>query len=181
MLFFLMMIDSDEERSKFEIIYNNYRNLMFFVAKNILNNDSDAEDAVHDAFLKIIKILEKIEDPECHKTKNLVVIITKRVAIDILRAKTRHETIPDSEGLFDNILRDEASVRAMETVEETIDIAHAISKLPDRYREVIFLRFYNDYSNREIAEILNISEANVRKLLERARNKLSSLLGEDGD
>ena len=61
MLFFLMMIDSDEERSKFEIIYNNYRNLMFFVAKNILNNDSDAEDAVHDAFLKIIKILENIK------------------------------------------------------------------------------------------------------------------------
>ncbi len=68
MLLFLTMIDSDEDKSKFEVIYENYRNLMFFVAKKILYSDSDAEDAVQDAFIRIINNLDKIEDPKCHKT-----------------------------------------------------------------------------------------------------------------
>ena len=48
---------------------------MFFVAKNILNEDSDAEDAVQEAFLKITRILEKINDPECHKSLFYFVIM----------------------------------------------------------------------------------------------------------
>ena len=47
MLFLMMMIDSEEERSKFELIYRTYRNLMFYVARDILNDDAAAEDAVH--------------------------------------------------------------------------------------------------------------------------------------
>ena len=46
MLFLMMLIDSEEDRSKFELIYKSYRNLMFYIAKIILGSDADAEDAV---------------------------------------------------------------------------------------------------------------------------------------
>ena len=54
MLVLMMLIDSEEDRSKFEIIYKSYRNLMFYIAKIILGSDADAEDAVQEAFLRII-------------------------------------------------------------------------------------------------------------------------------
>jgi len=69
--YYLLLLDSDEEKDQFSQIYNTYRNLMHFVARRILNDDYLAEDAVHNAFLKVVKHLDKIkEDLYCHKTKN---------------------------------------------------------------------------------------------------------------
>ena len=53
MLIYMMMIDSESDQSKFEQIYMKYKGLMFYVANDILHNEHDAEDAVHQAFIKI--------------------------------------------------------------------------------------------------------------------------------
>lgn len=78
------MMEAPEEKSKFEQLYLEYRDLMFYVANGILHNQQDAEDVVHESFLKIIKIIGKIESPKSPKTKNLIVIVTERTAIDLL-------------------------------------------------------------------------------------------------
>ena len=51
MIVYLQMIDTPEDRSKFEQLYLEYRGLMFHAANQILHNEQDAEDAVHQAFL----------------------------------------------------------------------------------------------------------------------------------
>lgn len=51
MFVYLMMIDSQEDQSKFEKVYLTYRGLMYHVAYKILNNKHDAEDVVHSAFI----------------------------------------------------------------------------------------------------------------------------------
>ena len=53
MFIYLMMIDSPEEQSKFEKVYLTYKGLMYHTAYKVLNNEEDAEDAVHNAFVKI--------------------------------------------------------------------------------------------------------------------------------
>ena len=58
MLIYLSMIETPESRSKFETIYETYKQLMFYIANNILHDARDAEDIVHEAFLKIIEILD---------------------------------------------------------------------------------------------------------------------------
>ena len=50
MMIYLQMIDTPEDRSKFEFLYMEYRGLMFHVANKILHNEQDAEDTVHQAF-----------------------------------------------------------------------------------------------------------------------------------
>ena len=60
MMIYLQMIDSPEDRSKFEQIYMEYRSMMFHIANRILTNEQDAEDAVHEAFLKIAENIAKI-------------------------------------------------------------------------------------------------------------------------
>lgn len=59
-----MMLDTEEEKSKFEKIYFKYRQLMFKVANDILSDEYLAEDTVHKSFIKIMKHLDKINDIE---------------------------------------------------------------------------------------------------------------------
>lgn len=70
-LIYMQMIASDEDKSKFEQIYLTYRKLMFFVARSILKNDADAEDAVHTAFVSIIEHLKKYLKSTVRKRKLL--------------------------------------------------------------------------------------------------------------
>ena len=85
MLIYLSMIDSLEGKQKFEVIYIKYRQLMFYVANKILMDAKDSEDVVHDSFLKVIEIIDKIIDPESHQTRALIVTITENKAIDLYR------------------------------------------------------------------------------------------------
>ena len=56
------MIDLQEERSKFEQIYYNYRNLMYHIAYRVLKNNQDAEDVVQGTLMKIAEKKEKSEN-----------------------------------------------------------------------------------------------------------------------
>lgn len=89
MFVYLMMMDSQEDQSKFEKVYLTYRGLMYHVAYKILNNKHDAEDVVHSAFIKVAENIQKIGDPVYPKTQNYVVTIVENKAIDLYRANKR--------------------------------------------------------------------------------------------
>lgn len=81
MLIYLQMLETPEEKSLFEQIYLEYCGLMFHVAYEILHNEQDAEDAVHQAFVKIAENIKKIDAPVCPKTHSYVVTIVEHQAI----------------------------------------------------------------------------------------------------
>ncbi len=93
MLIYLQTIDTPEQQSAFEQVYKAYRGLMFCIANNILHNEQDAEDAVHNAFVAIGENIHKIDVPVCPKTKGYVVTIVESKAIDIYRKKQRRQAI----------------------------------------------------------------------------------------
>lgn len=173
MFLYLAMIDSDTDKSKFEILYSEYKNLMYYTANRILRNSSDAEDVVHQAFLKIIEILNTISSPRCHKTRALLVTITEHKAIDLYREKQRRNVLPLAEEYIGA-----APAAEIERLAARDTLAAAIASLPPRYRSVLLLRYDCGYSNAEIANILDTTEPNVRKLIQRAKEKLSAALSE---
>ena len=74
MLFiYLSLIDSEENKDKFETLYLRHRKLMKYIALDILGDEYAAEDAVHNAFLKIIANLDKFSEEDCQENKNLIV------------------------------------------------------------------------------------------------------------
>lgn len=162
---YLQMIETEEDKSKFEILYEEYRDLMRHVAFSVLHNEDDAEDAVHSAFIKIIENIKKIDDPKCHKTKSFIVTICERKAIDTYRAKARH---PQS-------LFSEETVGLEVDYDGSFGLALCVAQLPPRYRQVLSLKYHQGLSAKEIAKLMDISEANVRKLEQRAREKLFEL------
>lgn len=170
MLIYLSMIESQDDRHKFERIYERYRNLMYHVAYKILRNPQDAEDAVHQAFVSIIQNIHKFVQIDCPETRSFIVLMTERKAIDLIRIRHSEKILPLNEdwiGLEIPAPGDHG-------------LADALAKLPVRYREVLLLRFDNGYSTRELAKMLGLTESGVRKLIGRAKDALRYILEEDG-
>lgn len=151
MFLYLAMIDSDADKSKFEILYSEYKNLMYYTANRILRNSSDAEDVVHQAFLKVIEILDTISSPRCHKTRALLVTITEHKAIDLYREKQRRNVLPLAEEYIGA-----APAAEIERLAARDTLAAAIASLPPRYRSVLLLRLFQrgdcEYSGYDRAE-----------------------------
>lgn len=170
MIIYLQMLETPEEKSKFEQLYLEYKGLMFHVAYEILHNEQDAEDAVHQAFVKIAENIKKIDDPICPKTHSYVVTIVENKAIDQYRKQQKHQTVE----LIEEIQGTNAHY------EGDNDLTKCILKLPARYREMILLRYHHGYSVREIAGMMGISLPAAIKLDQRAKNKLKKLCEEAG-
>ena len=81
MIVYLQMIETDEDKSKFEEIYQEYRNLMYYVAYKRMQHEQDAEDVVHHVFVKIAENIKNIEP------------VSPKVSV-----KPRHVKRPPSQG-----------------------------------------------------------------------------------
>lgn len=170
MIVYLTLIDEAPEKSKFERVYLEYRGLMYYVANRILNNPQDAEDAVHNAFVKIANNISKISEPVCPKTKVFVVTIVEHTAIDLYRKKRRKESM----AYLEEITGFEADLPGKSA------LAACMGKLPIRYRQVILLKYIYGFTNQEAAKIMDTTASNVSKLDQRAKSWLQELCQEEG-
>lgn len=170
MILYLQMIQTDEDKAKFERLYTTYRGQMYHVAYQILKNSHDAEDAVHQAFLSLIKNADKISSVMCPKTRSYVVITVERKALDIIRTNSKYaaEYVEEWNGLDVPMPGDSG-------------LADAMAQLPSNYREALLLRFDCGFSTKEMAEILGMKQGSVQKLIWRAKEALAKHLegGED--
>ncbi|MDK2986830.1 MAG: polymerase sigma-70 factor, subfamily [Clostridia bacterium] len=175
LVIYLSMLNGQEDKNKFELLYEKYRKLMFYIANNILNDEYLAEDAVHQTFIKILKNLDKIDDVFCHKTKSFIVIMVRNTAINMYNRRKRSSVVPFDEAQW---CIDREALEAAEGMEMLIQL---IINLPVIYKDVLTLKYVHGFSNVEIASLLGISEAAVRKRLERARRKLNEAIKEEGE
>ena len=166
MLLYLQTLETPDDKARFEQLYRTYCGLMIAVAMKIVGNRPDAEDAVHQAFLAILKNLDKISAVDCLKTKSYVVIITEHKALDLLR--TRKKTLPR------DFEEEPLGITIPPPGED--DLAAALTKLPARYRELLLLHYHHGYSRKELAQMLEMSYAAVQQLLWRAKDALRKQL-----
>ena len=164
MLVYLSMIEGPEDRNKFEIVYEQYKNLMYYVAYRILREERDEEDA-H---------IEKISEPVCPKTRAFVVLIVERTAINEYNRQRRLRGLPLEEEALGA-----SGAWAPEGPEEGDAVARAIAALPARDRELILLKHWQGFSDREIARLLGMKPGAVSRALQRAKEKLSERLREE--
>lgn len=171
LLFYLSLLDTDEEKSKLEKLYYQYKSLMKYIALDILKDEYMSEDAVHEAFIKLTRHLDGIEEIDCHKTKAFLIIIVRNVALDILRKERKMELVELGE------ISDNKEYNFSENI-NVQEIYESIRMLPDTYRDIIELKVYYEYSDKKIADLLGISHQAVRKRLQRARNALAKSIEE---
>ena len=149
-------------RESVDVLIDRYKNNLFVIAFNICKNVQDAEDVVQDTFIKYISLKKEFETNE-HIRAWLI-----RVAIN--KAKNKNMTF-----FRRNVLPLETY---METVtfetSEASELFEAVMNLPKKLRLVMHLFYYEDYSVKEISDILGITESNVKTRLSRGRTSRKS-------
>ena len=156
-------------RLETQALAEQYRDRLFAAAFQVCGNAADAEDAAQEALLRYHLSDKEFENQEHIRAWLLRVAVNW--AKNISRSFWRRNTVPLEE--------------YMETLEfdsqESREIFREVMALPEKYRLVIHLYYYEDYSVQEIGRILGISESNVKVRLSRGRQMLKATLQEVWD
>lgn len=177
LLFYLSLIENEEDKSKFEQLYIKYREPMAHYATKMLGSDTNSEDVVDEAFMRIINHMDGVEDIDSHKTQSFIVKIVRNICIDYLRAEKRNDHISYDEE-FDLYYQPSKKIQYNLEEIEFSALVDKIKELPDIYRDVIMLKFYHGYNDHEIADMLSLAYPTVRKRIGRARDLLAYSLKE---
>ena len=158
-----------------EALVAQYATTLYRVAFSILRNASDAEDAVQEAFLRVLRHRDSLDEVRDHRVW-LIRIVWNIVLDRKRRAKTRPETDDISElarVLPTNGLSAEQRAAA---AQHHAHVLACVDRLPSKEREVMVLSAFEELSSVEIASVLGITESSVRSRLFRARNLMADLL-----
>lgn len=151
-------------------VYNLYKDVLFNASVRILKSQHDAQDIVHDAFIKGFQNIYKLDDEV-----NLGAWL-KRIAIncslDFLRSKKKISWLDDGHVIVKEEPEEEISsgYPSMEQIKKVID------GLKDKYRIIIVLYLIENYTHKEIAEVLSINESTVRNQYRRGKIQLREQL-----
>lgn len=162
---------SDDDRKKFEYLYDKHKKLMLYISYKILKDLNLAEDATSDAFIRIYQNIYKIEDPDSPMTVSYIATIVRNASITLLNKRRKHimEELPDS--LEENFDLEEIIISDMILIE----IYKALDNLDEDSKSIFLLKFTHGFSTKEIEKILNLNESTIRTKLHRAKKKLAKL------
>ncbi len=146
-----------------------YQSNLFAVSFNICKNAQDAEDIVQDTFVQYYTTKKEFESEQHIRAWLIQVAVNK--AKNVTRTFWRRNKIS---------IEDYMETLVFETPEAE-NLFETVMHLPEKYRIVIHLYYYEDYTVREIADILKLSESNVKIRLSRGRALLKEALKEEWD
>lgn len=172
MLFFLNLLDTEDEKTKFIALYNLYKDLLYWIARKRVKNSQDAEDCVQDTFLYVAKNFNKIDKIDSKRTKAYLSTIVTGFAIDIYNKslKSKNSSITLATELDD-----------LEVFEQydKIDLLAVFDEVLDEESKILFyLKYIYGYKSAEIAELYNVKDSYIRKKLQYSRDKLKKALKE---
>lgn len=154
------------EKEAFIAAAGQHQDMVYRVALSVLGSVPDAEDAVQEVFLRLY---QQPQPPEGEGLRRWLIRVTVNHCRDILRSPWRKRRVPltelpaePSEPVFDR--------------EEQRELYRAVLALPEKYRTVVHLFYYEELSIREIAELLKLSPSAVTTRLSRARARLKEQL-----
>jgi len=166
------------EEATLVALVSQYAGTLYRVAFSVLRNPADAEDAVQEAFLRVLRHRDTLDDVRDRRVW-LIRIVWNIVLDRKRRAKTRPETDDVSElarvlphsGLSAEEIASAAQHHAR--------VLACVDQLPTKERQVLMLSAFEELSSVEIATVLDISESSVRSRLFRARNLMAGLLNHE--
>ena len=157
-------MDREEARQ----VVERYGSMVYRLAYARTGRRDDAEDVTQEVFLRLVHAAPAFRDEEHQKA--WLLRVTANCAGDLFRSpwRKRHRPLEEADGLIS-------------PEPEENGVLEAVLALPERYRTVVHLFYYEELSVAEIAAALGKSEGAVRTRLSRARGMLRELLDEEGE
>jgi RNA polymerase sigma factor (sigma-70 family) len=149
-----------------------FKDKLYRFALNIVGDPMDAEDVIQDLLIKIWKRLDQFESLD--NKEAWCMTVTRNLAIDKVRNRKVHlHDIDDYSHIKDNSV---AQDKALEDDERYQNIMKLVDKLPEKQKQIVFLRDVEGYSYQEIAEMTDTTIDFVKISLHRARKTLKEQL-----
>jgi RNA polymerase sigma-70 factor, ECF subfamily len=156
-----------------------YSATLYRVAYSVMRNAAEAEDAVQETFVRVLKNQEKLG--EIRDARVWLIRITWNVVLD---KKRRSKTRPENDDIADFARVLPASDRRADdsliSSQEHRRILELIDRLPHKERETLLLSAVEELSTVQIASVLGTTESSIRSRIFRARRQLSELLEKEG-
>ncbi|MDD3252224.1 MAG: RNA polymerase sigma factor [Lachnospiraceae bacterium] len=154
-------------QSEYEInrVVNEYADMIRRICFYRLKNHADTEDVFQNVFLKYLLYEGKFENADHEKA--WFVRVSINACKDYLKSLFRHRTVP-----LEALAEEEAGIGA-----EQYGVLEALLELPAKYKDVLYLHYFEGYSALEISGILKKKENTVYSLLSRGRGMLKERLG----
>jgi RNA polymerase sigma-70 factor (ECF subfamily) len=166
------------DQDVFSVLVERYKDAVQNLAYRMLGNVTEAEDVTQETFVRAYTQLATYKP--AHKFSTWLLSIASHLAIDQLRRRRflalPLEDVPFLEWIVDAGVSPEQSALQGEQQDE---IQHYLQKLPGKYRAVIVLRYWHDFSYDEIAAALNLTPPLVKARLHRARELLARYMQQE--
>lgn len=175
-----MIIDAKNgDSSAVKQIISECQQEVYAITKATLKNftEQDVEDVMQEIFLKIFTKINTVQNPEAFHAWLRKVVVNE--CCMFMRKNTRHKTesldIDENESLFSTEQGEYIDILPLEKIDKQDEkniIKEIVLNLPEKYRQVILMRFYSDMSYIEIADALDININTVKSRLNAAKKKL---------
>ena len=171
---------NDEARQRAEdaalaALVDQYAGALYRVAFSVLRNQADAEDAVQEAFMRVLRHRDTLGEVRDHRVW-LIRIVWNIVLDRKRRAKTRPETDDVADLARVLPMKGLSAEEHAAAAQHHAHVLACVDQLPAKERQVMMLSAFEELSSVEIAAVLEISESSVRSRLFRARNLMAGLL-----
>ena len=166
----LAMLETEQDQRRFTQLFEAHEKKTYAVALRILGDQTRAEDAAQQTWLRLVQNWERVSALPWGETEGYVVTVVKNCALDILRSERRITAFPE-----------DWDTPAQEEHQDEYDYLVAlIRSLPQSYRQILELKCVEEQTNQEIARRLGIKESTVGVRVMRGRAMLKERLEKEG-
>ncbi len=182
MIMYLSILETDSDRDVFQKLYEENRQKLYHIARKKLQNEADAEDAVHTCFLRMA---EKFADYRHQPYENLVKLcctVSRNAATDIFREYEKKANFLDETNDGVGFVPDAAPDILEQMVQgyERSLVTQALMELTQEERDLLDMQYRMGLKPKAIGELLGMSSEVIRKKTLRSRNKLAKILEDKG-
>lgn len=152
----------------FETYFRAYYSLVYRIAFMQMKGHADAEDVAQEVFVRFLRYQPSFQNEEHEKA--WFVRTTVNLCRDIIKSKWHSTTVS-----IDKVSEQEKNYFYLPYPQED-DTLWVVMELPEHYRDCLYFFYYEDYSIKEIAQLLNMPENTVKTNLKRGRELLKQVL-----
>lgn len=169
---------SEQQSNMISELFRLYGNLMYDIAFSILNHEQNAEDAVQNTLLKLLENADRFTSLAPKSMRKLVIVMTRNTARDMLRKMRFHISTDMNEEENQIIL---SLSESDDKIYKSHELLAHFRKLNDAEQQILWLKYWQGLTHRQIAGELGCSEQAAVSRLRRAREHLKAFYPEEGE
>ncbi len=178
----IMMIESDEDRSYMERLYEQHHRLMLSTAWKYTSDQFEVEDIVSDSIVALIRKIDQLRHMEKSALRCYIVSTVRNTSINHFKKEKglNERFVLAGDELASHIVEPDSIVHKIVLHDELMTIIQVIHTLSPKEQTVLRMKCFENMSNDEIAQATGLAHESIRKYLSRAREKIRNAIYEEG-